>query len=110
MYKENSEKGGRDNKYKTRDADKTNGNSTDKCYMIHGSSHSSEECKFLSDFGRKLSGKCPPKDHKRVNNNAFQEANGIVTEAVETVIHNKKKVNKRKSKIVKRNYFPTLRL
>ena len=63
--------------------------------MIHGASQSSEEWKFMSYFERKWSSVCPLKDCKCVNS-SIEEANSIVSEAVEDIINEKKKANEQK--------------
>ena len=68
-YNDNPYKQGYAGKSKTRNADKSNGNLTEKNCMIHGAGHSSEECKVLSDFGRKWSSVRPSKYHKHRNSN-----------------------------------------
>ena len=61
--------------------------------MIHGAGHSSKECKFISEFGRKWSATRPVKYHKR-GNITTNEANAIVAESVDSVFNDKKKINK----------------
>ena len=66
--------------------------------MIQIAGNSSEDCKFLSNFGNKWSTKRPLKYHKFGNTDIEQEDNIIVAEAVESAIHEKKKINKKKWK------------
>ena len=82
-----------------------------ECVWTYGTIQSSEECKILSYFGKKCSTMYPPKYQKRVNINTVQEYNTIVAEAVESVISDKKKVQKQKRwDFVNRKHFVILRL
>ena len=66
--------------------------------MIQIAGNSSEDYKFLSNFGNKWSTTRPLKYHKFGNTDKEQEDNIIVVEAVESAIHRKKKINKKKWK------------